>query len=226
MNNKSTIIIVIIAIIVYYVYYQLNPFIQRILDIQTITISNEDKAKEFSSSFKNTLMLLGDGLDVDFLESENIRDIDCFIAVSENEQTNLLSSMIVKDFGVKQIITHITTTDYYKVLKKMDISIVISKNISAVNEILQYIRTEQENVQISRYEDLEVEAVELKVEPDSSYITKKYSLSDIPGTVTLAAIIRQDDIIIPSSNTQIFAEDELLLFLKPNDIKKVESLFK
>ena len=98
------------------------------------------------------------------------------------------------------------------------------------NEISQadkiHIRTEQENVQISRYEDLEVEAVELKVEPDSSYITKKYSLSDIPGTVTLAAIIRQDDIIIPSSNTQIFAEDELLLFLKPNDIKKVESLFK
>ena len=46
MNNKSTIIIVIIAIIVYYVYYQLNPFIQRILDIRTITISNEDKAKD------------------------------------------------------------------------------------------------------------------------------------------------------------------------------------
>jgi len=192
----------------------------------TLIEKNEAKAKEFSSNFKNALMLSGDGLDVDFLESENIADIDCFIAVTENEQTNLLSSMIVKDFGVKQIITHISTTDYYKVLKKMDISIVISKNISAVNEILQYIRTEQENVQISRYEDLEVEAVELRVEPNSNYITKNYSLSDIPGTVTLAAIIRNDDIIIPNANAQIFAEDELLLFLKPNDIKKVESLFK
>lgn len=192
----------------------------------TLIEKNEAKAKEFSSNFKNALMLSGDGLDVDFLESENIVDIDCFIAVTENEQTNLLSSMIVKDFGVKQIITHISTTDYYKVLKKMDISIVISKNISAVNEILQYIRTEQENVQISRYEDLEVEAVELRVEPNSKYITKNYSLSDIPGTVTLAAIIRNDDIIIPNANAQIFAEDELLLFLKPNEIKKVESLFK
>ena len=122
----------------------------------TIIEKNEDKAKEFSSKFKSTLMLSGDGLDVDFLESENIRDIDCFIAVSENEQTNLLSSMIVKDFGVKQVITHITTTNYYKVLKNMDLSIVISKNISAVNEILQYIRTEQENIRISRYEDLEL----------------------------------------------------------------------
>ena len=192
----------------------------------TIIEKNEDKAKEFSSKFKSTLMLSGDGLDVDFLESENIRDIDCFIAVSENEQTNLLSSMIVKDFGVKQVITHITTTNYYKVLKNMDLSIVISKNISAVNEILQYIRTEQENVRISRYEDLELEAVELRVNLNSSYITKGYKISDIPETVTLASIIRNDEIIIPSIKTQIFADDELLLFLKPNDIKKVELLFK
>ena len=192
----------------------------------TLIEKNEDKAKEFSSNFQKSLMLSGDGLDVDFLESENIKDIDCFIAVTENEQTNLLSSMIAKDFGVKQIITHITTTNYYKVLKNMDISIVISKNISAVNEILQYIRTEQENVQISRYEDLEVEAVELRVEINSNYIVKNYSISDIPGTVTLAAIIREDDIMIPNNKTQIFVGDELLLFLKPNDIKKVESLFK
>ena len=192
----------------------------------TLIEKNEDKAKEFSSNFRNTLMLSGDGLDVDFLESENIQDIDCFIAVSENEQTNLLSSMIVKDFGVQQVITHITTTSYYKVLKNMDISIVISKNISAVNEILQYIRTEQENIQISRYEDLELEAVELKVEANSNYIARGYKLSDIPATVTLAAIIRGDDIIIPSNKSEIIASDELLLFLKPNDIKKVESLFK
>ena len=131
-----------------------------------------------------------------------------------------------KDFGVKQVITHITTTNYYKVLKNMDLSIVISKNISAVNEILQYIRTEQENIRISRYEDLELEAVELKVNLNSSYIAKGYKISDIPETVTLASIIRNNEIIIPSIKTQIFPEDELLLFLKPNDIKKVELLFK
>ena len=192
----------------------------------TLIEKNENKAKEFSSKFSKTLMLSGDGLDVDFLESENIKDIDCFIAASENEQTNLLSSMIVKDFGVKQIITHITTTNYYKVLKKMDISIVISKNISAVNEILQYIRTEQENVQISRYEDLDLEAVELKVHSDCLYIQQNYKISDIPEVITLASVIRQDEIIIPSDKTQIQVEDELLLFLKPNDIKKAESLFK
>ena len=59
----------------------------------------------------------------------------------------------------------------------MDIGIVISKNISAVNEILKYIRTEQENVQISRYEDLDVEAVELRVDPDSKYLSRKSTVT-------------------------------------------------
>ena len=121
---------------------------------------------------------------------------------------------------------HITTKDYYKVIKKIDISIVISKNISAANEILKYIRTEQENVQISRYEDLDVEAVELKVHSESNYLIRDYSLSDIPENVTLCAIVRDSEIIIPSHKTQILEGDELLLFLKPNDIKKIELLFK
>ncbi len=192
----------------------------------TLIEKNEAKAKEFSSKLSNTLMLSGDGLDVDFLESESIEDIDCYIAVSENEQTNLLSSMIVKDFGVKQIIMHITTTGYHKVIKKMDAGIVISKNISAVNEILKYIRTEQENVQISRYEDLDVEAVELTVREGCNYILKSYQISDIPKSLTLCSIIRNDDIIIPNGKTTILANDELLLFLKPRDLETAESLFK
>ena len=192
----------------------------------TMIEKNEDKAKEFSSNFKNTLMLSGDGLDVEFLESENIKNTDCFIAVTENEQTNLLSSMIVKNFGVKQVIMHITTTDYYKVIKKMDIGIVISKNISAVNEILQFIRSEQENIQISRYEDLDVEAVELRVSNDSYFVNNNFTISDIPKTLSLAAIVRSGSIIIPDHKSKILQNDELLLFLKPNDIKKAESLFK
>ena len=192
----------------------------------TMLEKNESKAKEFSGKLSETLMLSGDGLDVDFLDSEDISSMDCFIAVTESEQTNLLSSMIAKDFGVKQVITHVNTTDYYKVIKKMDLSIVISKNISAVNEILKYIRTEQENVEISRFEDLDVEAVELTVDSECKYILHEYSLSDIPDAISLCSIVRENKIIIPNHKTQILANDQLLIFAKPNEIKEIESLFK
>ncbi len=192
----------------------------------TMVEKDEDKAKEFSGKLSKTLMLSGDGLDLDFLESEDISDIDCFIAATESEQTNLLSSMIAKDFGVKQVITHVNTTDYYKVIKKMDLSIVISKNISAVNEILKYIRTEQENIKISRFEDLDVEAVELTVDNQSAYILKDYDLTYIPDSISLCAIIRDNNVIIPNHKANILANDQLLIFAKPNEIKEIESLFK
>tara|TARA_Y100000768_G_scaffold362844_1_gene321964 strand:+ start:916 stop:2265 length:1350 start_codon:yes stop_codon:yes gene_type:complete len=192
----------------------------------TMVEKDEQKAKEFSGKLSKTLMLSGDGLDLDFLDSEDISDIDCFIAATESEQTNLLSSMIAKDFGVKQVITHVNTTDYYKVIKKMDLSIVISKNISAVNEILKYIRTEQENIQISRFEDLDVEAVELTVDNQSLYINDDYSISDIPDKISLCAIIREDRVIIPNHKTEILSHDQLLIFAKPNEIKEIELLFK
>ena len=192
----------------------------------TMVEKDEDKAKEFSGKLSKTLMLSGDGLDLDFLDSEDISEIDCFIAATESEQTNLLSSMIAKDFGVKQVITHVNTTDYYKVIKKMDLSIVISKNISAVNEILKYIRTEQENIQISRFEDLDVEAVELTVDSQSLYINSDYSISDIPETISLCAIIRENKVIIPNHKAEILSNDQLLIFAKPNEIKEIELLFK
>ena len=192
----------------------------------TLVEKNKDKAKEFSSKLSKTLMLSGDGLDVDFLEAEDISNMDCFIAATESEQTNLLSSLIVKDYGVQQIVMHITTTDYYKVLKKIGVGTVISKNISAVNEILNYIRTEQENVKIFRYEDLDVEAVEINVKSSCQYISKDHTLSDIPKNVSLCSIIRSGKVLIPNQKTQIEVNDELLFFAKPKDIKIIESLFK
>ena len=192
----------------------------------TLVEKNEDKAKEFSGKLSNTLMLSGDGLDVDFLESENMEDFDCFIALTENEQTNLLSSLIVKDFGVKQIVMHISTTNYYKVLKKIGIGTVISKNISAVNEILNYIRSDEEKVPVFRFEDLDVEAVELHVNPGCKYISGDYSLKDIPENVSLCAIVREGEVMIPNQKTKILNNDELLFFAKPHNVKSIESLFK
>jgi trk system potassium uptake protein TrkA len=77
-----------------------------------IVEKDEEKAKKYSDKLIDTLILIGDGLDTDFLESENISDVDCFISATESEETNILASLIVKHYGVKQVILHINTTSY------------------------------------------------------------------------------------------------------------------
>ena len=185
-----------------------------------------DKANKYEPSFKNALMLVGDGLDTELLESENINEVDCFIAATENEQSNIMASLLVKDYGVKQIIIHISTTSYIKPIRRMGIDAIVSKNISAVNETIKFIQSDQQEIDISRFEDIDIDSVEISVKENSKYITKNFNLDDIPETLRLGAIIRQTKIIIPSINTKIRSNDKLLIFLKPEFIYKAEDLFK
>ena len=135
---------------------------------------NYEKAKKFGKTLTETLILDADGLDMEFLSSENIEETDCFIAATENEQTNILASLLVKHYGVKQVILHITTTNYFSAVRRIGVDAVVSKNMSAVNQVLKLIRSHQQELSISRFEDLDVDAVEISVSPECRYLRKRY----------------------------------------------------
>ena len=135
-----------------------------------IVEQNYEKAKIFGKKLSDTLILQANGLDIDFLNSENIGETDCFIAATQNEQTNILASLLVKHYGVKQVILHITTTNYFKAVRRIGVDAVVSKNISAVNEVLKLIRSDQQDIPVSRFEDLDVDAIELTVTSECKYV--------------------------------------------------------
>ena len=164
-------------------------------------------------------------LDIEFLESENIHDVDCLIAATENEQTNIMSSLLAKDYGVKQVIVHISTTNYIRPIRRMGIDAIVSKNISAVNEVFKFIHSDQQEVEISRFEDIDIDSIELEVLSGCKYLKKNLSISDLPDSICLGAIIRGNMIIIPNFKSTIQVNDKLLIFLKPDYISKVENIF-
>lgn len=186
---------------------------------------NADKAKKYSSDLDECLILVGDGLDLELLESENIFENDCFIAATENQETNMLASMIAKNYNVKQVIMHINSSNYLKSVRRIGVDAIVSKNISAVNKILNILESDKEEIQISRFEDIDIDALEIKAISDSKYFTKNYKISDIPENICLGAIIRNNSIIIPTYNTSIKIDDDLILFVKPENISKAENLF-
>ena len=185
-----------------------------------------EKAQLASDKLKNTLILTDDGLDIDFLESENISNLDCFLAVTENEQINIMSSLLMKHYGVKQVIVHINSTSYFKVVRRIGVDAVISKNTSAVNEVLNIIRSDEDDVIISRFDEIDIESVKLIVTESSDYINRNMLIRDLPIDVCLGAIIRGNKVIIPRINTSLRISDELLFFAKSEDLYKAEQLFK
>ena len=184
-----------------------------------------EKAGLISDKLENTLVLTDDGLDIDFLESENISSLDCFIAVADNEQINIMSSLLMKHYGVKQVIVHINSTSFFKVVRRIGIDAVISKNTSAVNKVLKIIRSDEDKLSVSRFNEIDIESVEITVKEDSDFLIRELSIKDLPDEICLAAIARKDKIIIPIRTTELKVGDELLFFTKLEDIYKAEQLF-
>jgi trk system potassium uptake protein TrkA len=185
---------------------------------------DRETAEEVAVDLLDTLVLNGDGTDIDFLTSERIEEMDCFIAVSGSEQTNLLSGLLAKHLGVKRVIIHITTNEYIPLMDKIGIDAVVSKNVETVNAIMRYIRRGNV-IAVSLFEDIKAEAIELIPRADS-YITKHPIKDlDLPEDMIIGALIRQSRIIIPKGDTRIMPEDKVVVFLKPNLIQKVEKYF-
>ena len=186
---------------------------------------SKTKAEKYNPSLSNTLMLVGNALDPELLESENIFEMDCFIAATEDEQTNIMSCLLAKDYGVKQVVVHISTKNYIKPIRRMGIDAIVSKNVSAVNEVFKFIHTDQQEIEISRFEDIDIDSIELNVTPNCKYLRKKYSINDLPDSICLGAVIRDSKVIIPNSQSKILENDKILVFLKPQYISKVENIF-
>ena len=138
----------------------------------------------------------------------------------------MLASLMVKFHGVKQVIMHVSSTNYLKSIRKIGIDSVVSKNISAVNDVLKIIQSNKEEITISPFEEIHIDALEIKANDNCKYFSRQYKIDDIPKSMCLAAIVRNNNVIIPTFNTSLEPNDNLLIFLNQETISKAESLFK
>ncbi|MFQ6675624.1 MAG: Trk system potassium transporter TrkA [Fidelibacterota bacterium] len=199
---------------------------RRLQDRIHLRLVEEDreKALRLASELEKTLVLTGDGTDIEFLRSENVEDLDSYIAVTQSEQTNLLSALLVKHLGTRQTLVHVSTAEYIPVLKLIGIDGVISKNMCTVKAILETIKSDQ-HVVITDFEDIAVEALEFRPVPGSKVTREALNRLKFPEDCIVGAINHQGHVFIPTGDTRISEDDIVLVFSLPQSIPKVEKLF-
>ena len=186
--------------------------------------SNKAKAWEIAPTLLNALVLHGDGTDIDFLLSENIDEMDSFIAVTEDEQTNLLTGLLAKHLGARHVVVPFNTTSYMPIARRIGIDTAISKNLVTVEAIIRAIRSTAE-MEVTRFEDLNMESLELVAEEGSKISGKPLGNLSLPPGVVVGAILRGASIEIASAESQIMAGDRVLLFVQDEQLEKVKKLF-
>lgn len=186
--------------------------------------SNREKAFDLADELPNTLIINSDGRNVELLEEENLHDMDAFIAVTGNSETNIMSCLVAKSKSVKKTIALVENMDYFQLSHSIGIDTLINKKLLAANNIFRYIR-KGEVVAMTKLNNMNAELLEFIVKPTSQVCDKKIKNLDFPRSAIIGGIIRGGEGLIALGDFVIKAGDRIVVCCLPRSINKVEKLF-
>ena len=187
--------------------------------------SNVDTSYELADKLNKTLVIKGDGLDLDLLAMEGIIDMDAYIAVTGDDETNIVSCLVAKHLKIPKIVSIINRAEYWPIIPAIGIDSYISKQLVTVNGILKFIRRGAV-VSVNSIPGITAEVIELKTNSGSKITKKPLRKIGFPANAIVGAIMREKQVFIPDGDVQIKAGDKVVLFALPSDIREVETLFK
>ncbi len=176
-----------------------------------------------SEKLEKVIVIHGDGTDKDLLQEENIRDVDFMVAVTGDEESNILISLLAKGLGAKKTITRISKLSYIPLVSAIGIDTVVSTRLSAVRAILQYIRRGK-IISVAPLKGEHAEAIEAEALETSDIVNRPLSKVKFPKGALVGAIVRGEEIIIPRGDSIIKPKDRLIIFALQKVLPKLEKL--
>jgi len=176
-----------------------------------------------SEMLDHVIVINGDGTDKDLLEEENVRDVDFLIAVTGDEASNILMSLLAKGLGARRTVTRISKLSYAPLMSAIGIDTVVSPRLSAVRAILQHIRPGK-IISVAPLKGEQAEAIEAEALETSDIVNIPLSKVKMPKGAIVGAIVRGDEIIIPRGDSVIRPKDHLIIFALQEVLPKLERL--
>lgn len=186
--------------------------------------SDPGKSRELAERLNRTLVIQGDGRDLNLLATEGIIDMDAFIAATGDDETNIITCLMARHMRVPRIISLTNRTDYLPILPTIGLNAYVSRQMITVNKIMKFIRR-GEILSVASIPGVAAEAIELVAQPDSKIIQKPLAKQTIPKNSILGAVMRGERVFVPVGSTQIQAGDKVVVFALPSAIRDIEKLF-
>jgi trk system potassium uptake protein TrkA len=182
---------------------------------------NAERCNMLAQSLDRVVVLHGDGSDQELLQEENVQSIDVIATLTEDEETNILTSLLAKRMGARKALTRISKFSYLPLVSAIGLEHVVSSRLAAVNSILQYIRRGRVlSAMALKGEEAEVlEAVALET---SDVVGKPLRRIPFPKGALVVAIIRGDEVIVPTGDNDILPQDRIIIFSTRKAIPQVE----
>ena len=192
----------------------------------SLRVIEEDKivARKIAERMPSTTIINGDALDSDILEESGIHQIDVCIAVTNDDETNLLTSLLAKNAGVSRVISLINNRDYGGLTDKLGVDVTVNPRDITASIILESIR--HGNIKsLYALPDNVAEIIEIEVSGDSQVVGRPLKDIKIPKNVHFGLVMSEGRIFVPYTETVLQAGDKVILSTETKCTKKVTELF-
>jgi len=185
---------------------------------------NAKRAEWLSDQFNNVVVIQGDALDQKLLEEENIDKMDDFLALTNDDETNILSSLISKRYGVPHVVTLVNRSIYTQLVRQIGLDVTVSPRLSTVASILSFVRKGRIHGMAS-LADGNLEVLEAEALETSAILNKPLKDLKMPADTVIGAILRGEEIIVPNGMVEVEPHDHVLIVTTSASVAEVEKLF-
>lgn len=207
---------------------EIGMYLAEILDRQDYIVKiidiNPERCEFLSEHLNKTQVVYGDVTNRYFLEEERINTFDVFIAVTGDDETNIMSSLLAKELGIKQCITKVDRPDYAEVIEQVGIDLALSPRLITAEKILTLLARGRIK-SISLLEEGKVEVIEYEVAPDAPIVGETLSNIQFPRQSLVGMIVREGNVRVPQGQDRIYPGDTVIIIARAEVVEKVEQFF-
>ncbi len=186
---------------------------------------DKEKCMKLTDQLNNTLIINADAREQEILEDEGIEEMDAFIAVTDDSETNIFTCLLAKRLGVPRVIPLIENIDYIDIAQNIGIDTIINKKLITASYIVRF-TMRSEVTHIKCLSGVDAEVLEFVARKKSTATKKPIKDIKMPKGSIIGGVIRGDETYIAIGDFQIQENDKVVVFSLPGSISKVESLFR
>ena len=195
-------------------------------DVQvTIVEKSLDRCRELATHLEDALVLHGDGTDRDLLIEEEAGEADAFVALTREDEVNVMACLLARGLGSRRSIALIHRGDYLGAARDVGLDVAISPRRSAANHILAHVRSGEVR-RVVRVEDGQGEILEITVPDRARVLGRSLMYIDFPKGAIIGCVVRKDRVFVPGGTDEILPGDAVVVFALPAARDEVLTLFR
>ena len=186
--------------------------------------ADKARAEAAARTLKRSVVLEGDVLEADILEEANVGTAEAVVAVTNDDETNILASLLAKRLGSGRAITLVNSGAYAPLISSLGVDVAVSPRNITVSTILQHVRRGRIH-SVNTLRDGFGELIEAEAMDTSGLIGKPLREAELPDDVILGSVVRENEVILPRGSTVVEVGDRIVLFARSEAVKEVEKMF-